>query len=152
MKFPYERRSIRLGPSIWRRTATSMPRTADDACWNVICRGGGRLVKAILKNSRALGSLTLTGFPRTSGEANRAADRTDNSWKREARVDVTRPFLPVFGSAGLGGTIRSARRLGAGEPQPASLLVDEFEGRSSDERRPARNKDWLFAVSLGSFR
>jgi hypothetical protein len=31
MKFPYERRSTRLGPSTSRRVATSTLRTADDA-------------------------------------------------------------------------------------------------------------------------
>jgi hypothetical protein len=152
MKSPCERRSIRLGRSIWRRTATSMPRTAVDACWNVICGGGRKPAKAILKNSPVLGLLTLTGLPRTNGEANRAADQIDNCWKREARVDVTRPFLPVFGSAGLGGTIRSACRLGAGEPQPGSLLVDEFGDRSGDQ---CRRRDWepgAFTVSLRSFR
>jgi len=35
---PLQRRSIRLGPSIWRRTATSMPQTGDAACWSVICK------------------------------------------------------------------------------------------------------------------
>jgi hypothetical protein len=93
MKSPYERRRIRLGQCTWRRTAMSMPRTADDACWSAICKGGGRAAKAILKNLRVLHSLISTGFPRTNGEANRATDCAVNSWKREARLGVVGPFL-----------------------------------------------------------
>jgi hypothetical protein len=52
MKFPYERRSTRLGPSIWRRIATSTLRTADGAYLSAICNGSWRPVKARLKCSR----------------------------------------------------------------------------------------------------
>jgi hypothetical protein len=40
MKFPFERRSTRLGPSTWQRIATSTLRTTDDAYLSAICNGG----------------------------------------------------------------------------------------------------------------
>jgi hypothetical protein len=69
MKFPLERRSIRLGPSIWQRIAMSTLLMVDNACWNAICKGGQRPVRARLKNSCVPDSPILTGFPRTNGEA-----------------------------------------------------------------------------------
>jgi hypothetical protein len=46
-----------------------------------------------------------SGFPRTNGKADRATDRTDNSRKREAGLDVARPFVPCFSDAGPGDAI-----------------------------------------------
>jgi hypothetical protein len=44
-----------------------------------------------LKNSRVPDLLISTGFPRTNGEGHEATDRTDNSRKREAGLDVLAP-------------------------------------------------------------
>src|SRR5712675_2212459 len=91
MKFPYERRSTRLGPCTWRRIATSTLRTADDVYWSGICTGDWGPTKSGLKNSRVPDLLISTGFPRTNGEGHEATDRTDNSRKREAGLDVLAP-------------------------------------------------------------
>jgi hypothetical protein len=99
------RQSTRLGPSILRRIATSTLRTVDDAYWNGISKGVWRPAKARLKNSRVLDSPILTGFPRTNDEADRVTDRTNNSRKRETRLDVVRPFVGAFSDAGLGDAI-----------------------------------------------
>jgi hypothetical protein len=101
----FERRSTRLGPSIWRRIATSTLRTVDDAYWSAICKAGWRLAKAGLKNSRVPNSPTLIGFPGTNDEADRVTARTDNSRKRETGLDVVRPFVADFSDAGLGDAI-----------------------------------------------
>jgi len=101
MKF-FERRSTRLGPSIWQRIATSTLPTADDAYWSAICKGGWRPAKARLKNSHVPDSPILTGFPGTNDEEDRVAARTDNSRKRETGLDVVRRFVPAFSHAGLG--------------------------------------------------
>jgi hypothetical protein len=94
MKFPYERRSTRLGPSTWRRIARLTLRTADDAYLSAICSGVWRPVKAKLKGSRVQGSPISTGFPNMNGNAD--IYRTDNRWKREAELDVARRFVPAF--------------------------------------------------------
>ena len=105
MKFSFERRSTRLGPSILRRIATSTLRTVNDAYWSGICKGGWRPAKARPKNSRVLDSPILTGFPRTNDEADRVTDRTNNSRKRETGLDVACPFVAAFSDAGLGDAI-----------------------------------------------
>ena len=107
MKF-FEGRSTRLGPSIWRRVATSMLRTVDDAYWSAICKGGWRPAKAKLKNLRVLDSPIWTGFPGTNDEANRITTRADSSRKREAGLDVACPFVAAFSDAGLGDAIHLA--------------------------------------------
>jgi hypothetical protein len=104
MKFPYERRSTRLGPSTWRRIAKSTLRTADDAYLSVICNGGWA-GQSETEGLTCSGPPISTGFPRTNGKADRATDRTDNSGKREAGLDVARPFVPCFSDAGLGDAI-----------------------------------------------
>jgi hypothetical protein len=101
MKF-FERRSTRLGPSIWRRIAMSTLRTVDDAYWSAICEGGWRPAKARLKNSRVLDSPILTGFPGTNDKADRIAARTDSSRKRETGLDIARPFVATISDAGPG--------------------------------------------------
>jgi hypothetical protein len=147
MKSPYERLSMRLGRSIWRGTAMSMPRTADGVCWSVICGGGGKPSKVMLKNSRVLGSLTWTEFPRTNGEANRAANWTDIAVKCEVGVGHCSALPVSFRQRWSGDAIRFSVSVRRGWPQPSRLVV----GRSSDERR----REWelgAFAVSLRSFR
>jgi len=104
MKF-FERRSIRPGPSIWRRIGTSTLRTADDAYWSAICNGGWKPAKTRLKNSLVLDSPILIGSPGTNDEADRVTARTNNSGKRETRLDVVRRFVPAFSHAGLGDAI-----------------------------------------------
>jgi hypothetical protein len=104
MKF-FERRSTRLGPSIWRRIATSTLRTVDDAYWSAICKGGWKPAKARLKNLRVLDSPILTGFLRTNDKADRTTARTDSSRKRETGLDVARPLVAAFSDAGLGDAI-----------------------------------------------
>ena len=104
MKF-FERRSTRLGPSMWRRIATSTLRTVDDACWSAICKGGWRPAKARQKNSRVLDLPILTAFQGTIDEADRVTARTDNSRKRETGLDVVRSFVVAFSDAGLGDAI-----------------------------------------------
>jgi hypothetical protein len=69
MKFPYERRSTRLGPSTWRRIATSTLRTTDDAYLSAICNEGWGPVKVRVKCLRVPDSPISTGFPRTNGKA-----------------------------------------------------------------------------------
>jgi hypothetical protein len=91
--------------STWRRIATSTLRTVDDAYWSAICKGRWRSANARLKNSRVLDSPTLTGFPRTNDEADRATARTNHSRKRETGLDVVRPFVAAFSDAGLGDAI-----------------------------------------------
>lgn len=101
MEFSYERQSTRLGPSTWRRIAMSTLRTADDVFWSAICKEGWKPVKMRLKSSRVIS----TGFRRTNGEADRAADRANNSAKRETGLHVARHFVHDFGNADLGATI-----------------------------------------------
>jgi hypothetical protein len=95
MKFPYERRSTRLGSSTWRRIATLTLQTAEDAYSNAIYNGVWRRpVKARPESSRVPDSPISTAFPRTNGNAD--IYRTDNSRKREAELDVARRFVPAF--------------------------------------------------------
>ena len=97
MKFRYERRLPRLGPSTLQLIVTLTPRMAVDACWSVIWRGSGDL-KAIRKNWYVPGSHFSIGPPKTNGETHRVSNRPDDSRKRQARLDVAGHLLPVFRS------------------------------------------------------
>jgi hypothetical protein len=101
MKF-FERRSTRLGPSTWRRIATSTLRTVDDAYWSAICKGGWKPAKGRLKNSRVLDSPILIGFLRTNDEADSVTAWTDNSKKRKTGLDIACPFVAALSDAGHG--------------------------------------------------
>jgi hypothetical protein len=83
----------RLGPSIWRRIATSTLRTADDAYLSAICNGGWRPVKARLKCSRVPDSPISTGFQRTNGKVDRA---TEGSLRAAGKLTETREITPYL--------------------------------------------------------
>ena len=103
MKFPYERRSTRFGPCSWQRIATSMLRTADDAYLSAICNGCCRPVKARL---RAHVFRTRLSRPASQGRmVKRIELLIGQSRKREAGLDVARPFVPAFSHAGFGDAI-----------------------------------------------
>lgn len=93
------REAVAGGPSTLRLTATSTPQTAVDACWSVICKGSGRTAKAMRKYWCAPDLRISTGTPTTNGETSRVSNRSNNSRKCEAGLDVARHLLPVFRSA-----------------------------------------------------